>query len=234
MAIEKPKPIDALIGRQSFWRDYLRPPATDDEVLDNQSFYPELEACRIGFWVTEDTGLVLNLDEELCMPKLDLYGQASVPYCIAWNPEGPFGERYDPILRWEELDIFCRCVATKEDELYNISILLLHPFAPICLEDDARRILAILRSAWRSLGLFSDKEIARFITRFDRRKAGFFWKGDIQQGWTLWKERDRFPRGVSNSMRCPGSPFRHDVFQGFMAEVQRHWQSVSRTSERTG
>src|SRR5262249_55194552 len=49
-------------------------------------------------------------------------------------------------------------------------------------------IFPMLESAWRSLGLFDDREIDRYPQRYDRRQGRFTWQFREPVGWTLTQD----------------------------------------------
>jgi hypothetical protein len=162
-------------------------PDWDEEV------YQGLTDCRVTFPVSPEYALVLELDAGLSYFSLGLqHPGAPEPVQVAWDDQAHW---HPNVLRWQELDLIGRCVALQDPDLPHpgIPMLLLNRFTPICVGDDVDVIHPLLESAWRSLGVFDERQIGRQVDRYDRRQARFIWRQYDETGWAL--EQDEEARG---------------------------------------
>src|SRR5436190_16468766 len=171
-----PDPLRTLVLEREFWDWYFFETYGDDRL--------ERAGCSVRFCVDDRHGLTLNLDEGWDGYRLDVFA-----------PSAPGGieigvEAYDPcdpqVLRWEELDLVGRCVALRDPSLPHpgLVVALLARFTPICVGDNVDVIHPLLHEAIRSLGLFSEREIGRYLERRDRRQGGLVWRPRTP-GWCL-------------------------------------------------
>src|SRR5262249_16169960 len=105
------------------------------------------------------------------------------PEQIAWDDQAHW---HPHVLRWEELDLVGRCSALADPSLPHpgLVVVLLHRFTPTCLKDDVDVIFPLLESAYRSLGVFSLREIDDRIERYDCRQGVLTWRRGAA-GWSL-------------------------------------------------
>jgi hypothetical protein len=171
-----PQDLRSLTQLPRFWSDYFGDTsAASSEETDATSPYGEFRGCHVNFPVGPQYGLTLSIDADLSNVRLGLrHPEDPKPVPVAGYHQG------EPIhhgLRWEELDLLGRYVALADPDLPHpgLPVLLLCPFAPICLGEDADVLFPLLESAWRSLSLFTDREIDRHVERFDRRQDRFTW-----------------------------------------------------------
>jgi hypothetical protein len=189
-----PVPLRSLVQDRRFWTDYFW---EEDSELDAivAGRYRDLRDCRVDFPVSDHYGLVLDMDEELSYFSLSLRSpEASDPVEIAWDDQAHW---HPHVLRWEELDLVGRCVALGDPELPHpgLPVVLLHRFTPTCVNDDVDVIDPMLASAYRSLRLFTDREIDAYLERRDYRQGRFTWEHREPLGWTL--SQDEAARGHS-------------------------------------
>lgn len=176
--------------------------------------------CRLTYPVGDEYSLILQFDP--CIDEVDLTLCKRDSSCkrIAWDDQA---HPYPEALRWEELDLICKCVALCDPSLPHpgLPLLLLCRFAPITDSDQADSTLPLLWEAWHSLNLFSDQEIEKFISLVDRRGHGFEWKRDNQHGWIMHQESRHQNQGPLYTLRFSESlEFPFTEFEGMM-EVAR-------------
>ena len=222
-----PLPLLPFITERHFWISYFWNDWFDlkrDQKPENwrawSRNYPELNGLDIWFRFTEECSLVLRLEASLGYITLSFADRdIQSPEEIARDDQAHWCPH---VLRWDELDLIGRCTASRDRSLYHpgIPLLLLYRFAPICVGEETAERFAKLTEAWRSLDIFDDREIERFVRRFDCRDRSFTWIHDAQFGWTLHQEKawsglytTRGPRG--------GFPFEN--FQGAIEEA-KEWE----------
>ncbi|TPX09696.1 uncharacterized protein E0L32_009035 [Thyridium curvatum] len=197
--MQLPRELRELLGTRRFWTDFFWITEAEDDA------YSELEdtVCidlpiSLG---SEGSFLSLEFSNDLGFFELQLKNGVHSQQ-LGWDD----GAHWHPhVLRWDELDLVCRAVARLNPDLPHpgLPLLLLHRFAPICGrrggdDDDAPFASALLDAAWRSLGIFSDREVQRLIERSDARDAGFIWRQNGTQGvWFL--DQEEITDGCENS-----------------------------------
>jgi hypothetical protein len=210
-------PIVAVAGREQFWMDYFWQTSSDNkypELLNSttdgnrrmdgsrgKTHEPRWAACcRLDFPVSENGGLVLELNQSLGCFLLDLLQPDGERIRVAWDDQAQW---HPYVLRWRELDLICRCVSRQHASLSHpgTPLLLLYRFAPICIGDDVELIFPLLRRAWRSLQLFSDDRIEKLISLRDRRRRGFVWRQSEACGWSLEQGPSQGRPGSLHSLR---------------------------------
>ncbi len=69
------------------------------------------------------------------------------------------------VLRWEEVEVVCRCLAASDPVLNHpgVPLLLLIPFTPITAADDVDAIRQLIAQAWQATELFSEHEIDELV-----------------------------------------------------------------------
>jgi hypothetical protein len=168
---------DALRARTSdkrFWTDYLFLTEADWEGSDPP--YPDLVGAHVELRFARDLGLVLELDEHMGYFSLQLRRPAKPePEEIAWDDQAHW---HPHVLRWEELDLLCRCASLHDSSVRHPGALLalLSRFTPLCEGDDVDRYLPLLEGAWRSLSVFDENEVTKLVERFDVRQGRFQWQ----------------------------------------------------------
>jgi len=207
-----PEPLQSLVKLKNFWTNYFwLPPFTE---------FPGLESCRVEFPVTAGYVLTLSFPERLLYYSLGFrHPAAAEPVEIgSWSDEGsshPF------VLRWQENDLICRCVARNDRSLPHpgIPALLLSRFTPFlgCDRDVAG---AVLRHAWQSLGLFTEQEIDHLMERVCMLLSPeVHWVKDAQFGWVL-------PEWCSmQCLRTPGSWFPFAQYYRMIEAARLHLQA---------
>ena len=189
-----PESFLKLTHRPEFWSQFFFDGG-------NQEF-PNLENCRLEFPVGPQYALVLNLDEFLGYFGLNLkHPNTSEPVEIAWDDQAHW---HPHVLRWEELDLVCRCIALDDPTLPHpgLPLALLHRFAPVTLDDNDDVVHPLITEAYRTLEVFSEPQITEMIYRYDRRQSGFGWYYTDPQGW-LPETREGDGRSGFYSLREP-------------------------------
>jgi hypothetical protein len=170
--------------------NYQQPVPPRDRHLLGDTF----PMCRLDFLVAGGRGLRLEFGVDLGYFQFELLRPGAKPVQLGWDDQAHW---HPHVLRWEELDFVCRCVTLADDRLTHpgLALLLLHRFTPITDGEDAGAVLALLRSAWRSVGVRDGRTIDRLVRRMDARGEGFDWQLDEKRGWTLrqddWMSHDR-------------------------------------------
>ena len=172
MEILIPDALRARARDKRFWTDYLF--ITEADWASDPA-YPDLVGAHVELRLARDLGLVLELDHmgnfSLCLRRP---GRPE-PEEIGWDDQAHW---HPHVLRWEELDLLCRCASLADDSVRHPGALvaLLSRFTPICEGDDVDRVLPLLEGAWRSLSLFDKHEITKLVERFDLRQGRFAWQ----------------------------------------------------------
>jgi hypothetical protein len=174
-----PPALRRLAGTPEFWAGYL---FEEDEWHPDK--YPELAELRVAFDVCPKYQLTLGLTKDLSYHSLGFVRpRRKKPVQIGWDDQAHW---HPNTLRWEELDLFGRCLALADPSLPHpgLPVLLLNRFTPVCLNTDADVAFPLIEGAWRSLGLFDGRRLDDLVERFDRRHAEFVWTQE-PCGWTL-------------------------------------------------
>jgi hypothetical protein len=178
-----PTLLQALARTRRFWTDFFGQTEAQGDA------YSSLKDCTVNLAVAGGYELTLGLDSALCYFSLGFLVPGREAMEIAWDDQAHW---HPHVLRWQELELICRCLAMQDPQLTHpgVALLLLHRFAPICHGDDLDLIVPMLEAAWRQLSVFSNSEIRAFIERADARDFGFQWSyEEAIQGWCL-QERD--------------------------------------------
>jgi hypothetical protein len=206
-------PIHAVAQSERFWTDYFWETAPDPHpryhallnleqpvpadmlaiVRECRLELPEkIASCRLDIPVGAGYGLGLDfpshfsdVDLSLLLPDAQR-SELAEDNLSHWHPH---------VLRWEELDLICKCAAIQDATLPHpgLPLLLLYRFAPITECDNVDRIFPLLRDAWRSLRLFDEEQINKFVQRVDKRGSKFEWRFEDSLGWAL--HQDTRPEG---------------------------------------
>ncbi|MEZ6184926.1 MAG: hypothetical protein R3F62_07940 [Planctomycetota bacterium] len=174
-----PPPLRPLVRTRRFWTDALWETETADR---GAGAYPALAECVLHLPVGAGYALTLELDRDLSRFSLGVTSPEGSAE-IAWDDRAHW---HPHVLRWHELEQFCRAQALLDPELVHPGplLLLLSRFAPLCLEDDPGTVLPLLQAAWERVGAFSPGEIQGFLERLDARPAGFRWR--LDEAWGVW------------------------------------------------
>jgi hypothetical protein len=186
-----PDALSAAVRVKRFWTDFLwmTDAAFPEEGEEDERDYPAFGTCHLVF-PAGPHAVTLTFDDMHCSFSLGLLPAGEKePVQIGWDDQTHW---HPHVLRWDELDLLCRCAALTDPSLAHPGppLLLLHRFAPICVGDDVDMIHPLLESAWRSLGLLSDAELSKLIEGADRRPAGFTWRRHDQRGWSLHQSEE--------------------------------------------
>jgi hypothetical protein len=203
-------PIHTVANRERFWTDYFwltEPDYTGPGYAELINHHVPLSAeaiaeyrlltdgeppetnpyCRLDLPVGGGYGLGLEFDPSCACFDLALLLPGGRRCPIAWDDQAHW---HPHVLRWEELDLVCKCAAIQDATLPHpgLPLLLLYRFAPITESDNVDRIFPLIRDAWRSLGLFGEEQIRQAGQRVDKRGSKFEWRLDDRTGWTLHQE----------------------------------------------
>jgi hypothetical protein len=181
--------LQAAFGRRAFWADYYW-------LTEVAAAYPELRDRAIEFRVSDQHALSLRLTEDLYEHTLYLPDTATGDLIqLGWADQA---HPHQNVLRWEELEAVCRCLAARDPTLGHpgIPLLLLQPFAPITAADDQGAIRALAGRAWRATSLFSEREIEALV-----EETCFSWdERDLRWGWDArrrrWTAEGEFPQSL--------------------------------------
>jgi hypothetical protein len=205
-------------------RDYSylanREQALPADLPPTLAHLPPYKTIVIDLAVAGGYGLVLELSCSL--GEVDLLvrdpGGRSTP--IAWIDAHP----HPHLFRWRELDLVCRCIAQADSSLRHpgIPLLFLYQFAPICDQEDAEAAFPLLRTAWASLGLFSETEAGVLLRCGDVQGCGFRWEFDEGFGWVLRQDERGHGGAYLHTLREPDNPeFPYASFNGLLGEGAR-------------
>ncbi|HEY8505836.1 MAG TPA: hypothetical protein VIL46_14725, partial [Gemmataceae bacterium] len=187
---------------------------------------PTITSIELEFPAGGGYALVLDMDPSLGEFRLSVRGPDGPEGdagLIAWDDQAHW---HPHVLRWEELDLLCRAVALLDPSLPHpgLTLLFLYRFAPVCVGDDVDVIFPLLEGAWHSLGVLTEKEIARYIERNDCRQARFTWRRDADAGWVLEQPEEgyRASERMLYTLRTPGNEeFPFETFDGLVEAARR-------------
>jgi hypothetical protein len=209
-----PQSIRDLAQRPEFWSQYF----FETWGLE----FPELEGCRLEFPVGLDHALVLALDAGLYHFGLNLkHAGSAEPTQIAWDDESHW---HPHVLRWEELDLVCRCVALADPALPHpgLPLVLLHRFAPVCVDDRPEVIHPLIQEAYRTVGAFSEAQVTEMVHRYDRRQDRFVWRRSEPHGWFPYQDDEEGKRASLYSIRNPDNAvFPFDGLNAMFSAAQK-------------
>jgi hypothetical protein len=220
--VDLPTPLREAFARAEFWRTYYLEPREggDPDDIHRLDF-----ALGAGFAVRVTLDLTCT-EVSLVTPSGDarLLGHAD-DHCSVGT-----------IFRWAELEALCRAIALGDASLPHpgLPLLLLAPFAPLCVGDPAKHARASLHAAFARVGDVGPALADRCIEANDGRAALFRWVRDEQIGWTPDPERPYGLGMAMHSLRVPppaedddvpvdedAPVFPHDAFAEMMAHVGR-------------
>jgi TPR repeat protein len=186
-----PEALRSLVQDPAFWSDYL-----GEEIYFNDYsslIDPSLETPNdssyvrsIVFPVTPRYHPRLLLGESLGGFSLKLLDtKENSRTTIAYDSLD--GHPYCWGLRWEEVDLFGRCLALQDPEWYHpgLLVLFLNCAAPVTTDWDAALAHPLLESAWKSLGLFCATRTNLLLSHGDRRLSDMRWHFEVPHGWIL-------------------------------------------------
>ncbi|PWU18244.1 MAG: hypothetical protein C5B50_09605 [Verrucomicrobia bacterium] len=218
-------PVRSIFSNVTFWKCYFwqegykLPPDGflelvnhEEPVSPHQAAYlrqhnatrTKWRYCRLELPL-EKHWLRLQFDPQCESINLSLGARSGKCIELGWDDQAHW---HPHVLRCEELDLFCRCIAVKDPGLPHpgVSLLLFSRFAPVTDSEDSHRALSVLSEAWKSLKLFDDEEIADFLKMVDFRSTGVEWQRDQQLNWTLHLDRDLHPGTGLYTLRCAENP----------------------------
>src|SRR5438132_566677 len=183
-----PDAVRSVIHDPAFWSDYFREGIYYNSYLslDDPSIDPSLSGLTnsIVLSITPRHRLCLLLGEYLDGLRLELLDtQENSKTTIAYETDDDLLW----VLRWEEVDLFGRCLALQDPEWSHpgLLVLLLSRAAPATTDKEAALAFPLLESAWKSLGLFSPARINSLIDNRDSRVSNLMWRFEKPHGWML-------------------------------------------------
>lgn len=219
--------VTSMIRRKRFWTDYYfltESPGPKFEDLDDPEFDPlKVVVHEIEFRCSKTSSLILDFDEDLIRIALSLKCSGSrKPIDLGY---ADLAHPFQHVLRWEELQLICRCIckADKTMKYPGVALLMLFPFAPITVDDDLEAIRSTLTEAWVSLNLFSVSRIERLVGRTCRPlTASWRWIwSSAREGWILDDTKPRFEKDAFGARHEGNDDFPFSVVERFFQEIQR-------------
>jgi hypothetical protein len=184
-----PDEVQAALATPRFWTDFFWLTSSH-----KQRYFPQRQ---IDFRLGGPYKLSLNIGSYLGDMRLDFRSADAWAREIGYDDQAHW---FHHGLRWTELETISKAVATCDPTMPHPGpvLLLLYRFAPICKADDQEHVVGMLYHAWKRLGLFSDREIRRFIERKDCTKSDLTWHfdGEHEYWWIAWGEDPRKARGT--------------------------------------
>lgn len=225
--------LRSAFGQKRFWTDYFSdaPPGYDPGRPADGAPGPRNRGHRVEFPASDGRGLALDFDATLSNYSLKLRRPPEAePVELAWDNQLYW---HPDILRWDELDLLARATALRDPDLPHpgLPLLLLSRFAPICVGDDVDAIFPMAEAAWRGLGLFSGREVDRFLEWLDRRQGRFAWRRIGADRWVMEQpEEAQQTSGFHlKSLRVEDYPeFPHATWEATIAGARRAYESAVR------
>ncbi|KAH7116521.1 hypothetical protein B0J13DRAFT_571645 [Dactylonectria estremocensis] len=220
--------LTLLFSNRCFWTDFWW---TTEAGLDNPryQFMDEHHNFKIHLPLSsEGDRLELSLSSDLGYFELIIAGRDYDEWNVAHDDQAHW---HPHVLRWEEVEIICRAAAHLETNADSplkkhpgVGMLLLMRWAPICLGDDVDRIAAMLEVAFGegAGGVFSLRDVHRYIAMRDFRDAGFRWTYDeTKKRWALGQDEGGTSTAEVYSCRTGDEydSFPHDEFRKMLAQA---------------
>jgi hypothetical protein len=206
-----PAPLKDAIRRKEFWIGYI--------LEREDAEWPTLgRSCRITVPVGGGYEIVIGLSRYLSVT--DLYLRRPGVRKLYWMGRDDLAYWPREVLRWEETELISRAAALRDREFPHPGLLLLflYRFTPLTAGDNRKAIHAEMRRAFNSLGILSE----RIIARCTREGASdlhddFVWSQDEKCGWVLrQKDQDHYWEP-----RCPDGKFPFTHFDALLNAAQR-------------
>jgi hypothetical protein len=184
-----PNALRSLIHDPAFWSDFFAEGIYDNKYpsLNDPSIDPRWsETNSIVFSITPRHRLRLLLHEYLGDFFLRLLDtQENSETTVARDESGVSDAPW--CLRWEEVDLFGRCLALQDPEWPHpgLLVLFLSRAAPVTTDKDAALAFPLMESALSSLGLFSPGRVSALVEDCDQRVSDYFWHFEKPNGWML-------------------------------------------------
>jgi hypothetical protein len=164
----------SAIYTKDFWTDYIY--LTDYYYEVNYFFQFHLP-------VTERYSLMVDIQsEEITLLLFDQENKRELGYIDT-------DDQYFCVFRREELEAVSQAIGKNFFENTNIPFLLLDLFTPTTSENDFNITRTKLVSAWRSLHIFTDKELEELFDRYYRKRwvieKDYSWEHNLNLGWVL-------------------------------------------------
>lgn len=207
-----------------FWADYwfddqllLIPPVERESYkkFEDQKRYAELEGNILSVPLAPGE-LMLSLMLDVGTVDLSI-ATAGGPVCqLGWDDCAHW---HPHLLRWEELETICRYMALMDSRCSHpgVPLLLLHRFAPLCLETDVSAAFVNLEAAWRAVDLQPEPFIQWFRDTRDGRTPGWSWQFDSNIGWHLTEPEETY---LYTLRRFDNGEFPWRCWQEFMTAVE--------------
>ena len=217
-------PIHSVASKREFWNDYFwqndaglvgdyqdlvnhKEPLSTEQAAQLRRYNvnrSEWDYCRLDLPLGEYV-LRLQFDPQISAVNLLLCDRSGKWIELGWDDQAHW---HPHVLRCDELEVICRCIARQDSNLLHpgIPLLLLCRFTPITDSEDSERALSVLREAWHSIGLFDDAQINRFLVMVDYRGTGVEWRFEDNQRWMLYLDRNLHPKVGLYTLRCPENP----------------------------
>lgn len=147
------------------------------EDFDEDKVYPEL-VKPIPFEIAPESKFIISIGDTICQSSVFLDHPSLVePYLLGWDDAA----RWHPhVLRWEEFeDIFLYLTICYPKD-FVVPFLLMARFAPVTKEDNEKKIAQMMKSALRSLDLFTEDEIEMFDSLV-AYKPHFTWEYEAEK-----------------------------------------------------
>lgn len=235
-------PIFSVASNPRFWSDYFWktyvPNASDGYTSLVNCVEPVSEAdlrecafhhiappknhpyCRLDVSVADVT-LRLEFGPRLSYMSLQFVDQNGTATEIAWDDEAHW---HPHVLRWEELELICSFIASRDERLSHagVPLLLLCRFTPVTKTDDFERIQALLRQAWQGVANFSDEQTQVFTPSDHSVGTSVEWRKDAKADWYLYVNDDeRFEAGLYTFRSLDNPDFPFETLRVFLAAMKR-------------
>jgi hypothetical protein len=191
-----------------FWSRYL---FEQTHALGNPFFrsedapQPRVEDCTLAFRVGDNIGLDLSLSANLGYISLAVvHPSLSTPHEIAWDDEVHW---HPHLMRWTELDTFCKACERSGNGETQGALLLLYRFTPICNDNDYALASHLLDRAWATVVGVKQAVAESRLARMDHRDSGFEWVSK-PSGWFIQQsqEASKDAKAQLYSLRHPDNP----------------------------
>jgi TPR repeat protein len=190
-----PEALRRLIHDPAFWSDYKIEEIYENSYASLADFPIDPNGSRpvipLVFPLSPRRQLRLRLSPYLDSVALELLDteENSCAKLAFDSWEGPGW-----CLRWEEVDLFGRCLALQDPDWWHPGplVLFLERMAPVTTDQDVALAFPLREAAWQSLGLFSPARI-RVLMLGDQRTSDLLWRFEAPHGWRIGKRKKLDP-----------------------------------------